>query len=713
MSADTQPHLRDGHTSDKYGTKLVDKAGELQEKAQNVIGKHGNEDKKDGKKEEPAGGYDDTGIPDAPPGYTIRITFHRAENLPFSDFPSFSSDPYIHATLKTSLRKRHRQDPDLVLRTPTIHRNVNPKWETQWVIAHVPESGFFLKCRLYDEDPADHDDRLGNIHVNVGRISENWQGIDNQPYDLKKRMASKRAYTFRGMAALFRKGVKMSGRLYVSVENLGRSPGNSGGICYTVAPLPWSRHHSPLIGRIAGTKDREEAKDGKKSVERYNFQAVQMQLKGPIPAPMYHRYVEFKPFVSGMFTDATIRGRILNRAAHHQHARIYNYDGSTVYGIFEKPCIELTRQFLEFVHYDQGGRIYTYVLSLDGLWRFTETGKEFGIDMLSKHTMHSDVSIYIAFSGEFFIRRLKHSRKGHGRSTSGVSDVSQHSNSAGQSNGAIGDVAPPRVDHENETNSHGEHSHEDISKNPSDYELIIDNDSGTYRPNAKLLPLLRDFLAENLPGLRIATLDCQGDEELMNKLKSEQRERKEKSGKQITYMQNSSMSSLSSSDEEKLDAIASGKGKQSAYKRKLNKFQDHRAKEHQHLDQNTSYTEPEQTGSENTRPISRDSRDASSSNTEVSNREQGKHSLEADGQRRGSGYENRELPHLLKKDTNGHLSAPQKQSESEKFSYGDAEKGDNKPSGGIAYNQVVSTAAMEKSKEKNEDKSKDKDQDKA
>jgi hypothetical protein len=33
------------------------------------------------------------------------------------------------------------------------------------------------------------------------------------------------------------------------------------------------------------------------------------------------------------------------------------------------------------------------VITLDGMFRFTETGKEFGIDMLSKHTMHSDVNV--------------------------------------------------------------------------------------------------------------------------------------------------------------------------------------------------------------------------------------------------------------------------------------------------------------------------------
>ena len=53
----------------------------------------------------------------------------------------------------------------------------------------------------------------------------------------------------------------------------------------------------------------------------------------------------------------------------------------------------MTLQFLKMVHYDQGGRIFTYVITLDGLFRFTETGKEFGIDLLSKHTMHSDVNV--------------------------------------------------------------------------------------------------------------------------------------------------------------------------------------------------------------------------------------------------------------------------------------------------------------------------------
>ena len=183
----------------------------------------------------------------------------------------------------------------------------------------------------------------------------------------------------------------------------------------------------------------------------------------------------------------------------------------------------MTLKFLDLVHYDQGGRIYTYILSLDGQWRFTETGKEFGIDLLSKHTMHSDVSIYIAFSGEFFIRRLKYPNKD-------ADDQPTHP--AEDIGGGPPNEAPPQ--------------------DPAYYELIIDNDSGTYRPNPKLLPHLKEFMSRNLTGLKIKTLDCTGDKDKMDKMKAQQRERKKAEGHGLAVVQHDG-GSISSSDEEDLD----------------------------------------------------------------------------------------------------------------------------------------------------------------
>jgi hypothetical protein len=263
-----------------------------------------------------------------------------------------------------------------------------------------------------------------------------------------------------------------------------------------------------------------------------------------------------------MFTDKSLRGKILHRALTHQHARIYNYDKSTVYGSFDQPSEDLTKQFLDFVHYDQGGRIFTYVLTLDGQLRFTETGKEFGIDLLSKHTMHSDVAQYIAFSGEFFIRRLKHPHRRPTSSTTHTDEVRHtYTNEA---------LPPEEEDVEEERPQH-----ENVKLHqPMYYQLFIDNDSGTYRPNAKLLPKLKGFLAANFQGLKIHTLDCQEDEEKMNKLKQEQRDIKGSSGQQITYLQNNSMSSISSSDEEALQSRAEGKVNEPRYKREYHKYVD-------------------------------------------------------------------------------------------------------------------------------------------
>jgi len=199
--------------------------------------------------------------------------------------------------------------------------------------------------------------------------------------------------------------------------------------------------------------------------------------------------------------------------------------------MFPSPSLGLTKQFLEFVDYDQGGRLFTYVLTLDGLWRFTETGEEFRIDMLSKHTLHSNVSIYIAYAGEFFVRRLKH-RHGRRDRSSNLESTEISLDPQTQKEGTS--ITP---------------------KDPSAYELIIDNDSGTYRPNGDYLPELKQFISTNLPGLQVTTLDCQKDSERMKRLKSEHRLRKKAHGRQMVYLQDrsGSSSSISSSDESVLD----------------------------------------------------------------------------------------------------------------------------------------------------------------
>ncbi|KAJ6006586.1 hypothetical protein N7451_004530 [Penicillium sp. IBT 35674x] len=529
------------HPVDKYAPKLVAKADKLQSRL--TMDDH----------HKPAGGYDATPIPHAPPGYTVKFTFHRGDDLPIADFGSFSSDPYVYAQLHVDLPRRHKQDPVMSFRSPTVRKNMNPIWNSEWIVANVPASGGLLKAYLMDEDPADHDDKLGIAFIDIPAL-EGWKGFKEQPFKVKKRFGSKRVYVFTNVSA-FATGHHKESFLIMSIECLGRTPGTDGGQMYTLGPNYWFKHFSPLFGRLTGTKDQIKALDGNgKPISRYNFQAIQMQLRGPVPAQLYHRYVEFRPFVAGMFQAQSLRGRILHKALHHQHQRIYNFDRSTLNGTFAEPCRDFTQKFLEFTSWGQNGRIFTYVITLDGKFRFTETGKEFGIDLLSKHTMHSDVSIYIAYSGEFFVRRIVHRHRR--QSPSSLTETAEN------------DFPVEEDDMPQELLQ--------SSTDPSDYELFIDNDSGTYRPNSEKLPLLKEFIASNFPGLNVSTLDCQGDAERMGQMKNEQREVKKSQGQLVTYLQQSSVSdlSISSSEEEKLDERSGEGPRRGGMHRKVHEMRD-------------------------------------------------------------------------------------------------------------------------------------------
>jgi C2 domain len=241
-------------------------------------------EKSKGKEEkQPAGGHDSSPIPPASPGYTIKITIHRAENLPIGDINALSSDPYVLSQLYTTLPTRHKEDPPLRNRTCTIRHNVNPEWNADWIVANVPSSGFLLKCRLYDEDPGDHDDRLGNAHIEVPSLNEHWEGFSEKSFRIKKRMGSKRAYLVQALATGVRQRKSMTGHLIVSIKMLGRTKTEHGGRVYTVGPCHWTKHYSPILGRMVGKKTPgKEGEDDevapKKKTERYKYAALLPRL---------------------------------------------------------------------------------------------------------------------------------------------------------------------------------------------------------------------------------------------------------------------------------------------------------------------------------------------------------------------------------------------------------------------------------------------------
>jgi hypothetical protein len=97
--------------------------------------------------------------------------------------------------------------------------------------------------------------------------------------------------------------------------------------------------------------------------------------------------------------------------------------------------------------------IYTYVID-DYTWRFSETDGQFFADFASKHALLANCSEYVRYAGEF------HPRPKYGWK---------------------------RWDDE--------------------WELVFDNGSGTYSPEADLLMNLKELLSFNFPGLNIVTYD--------------------------------------------------------------------------------------------------------------------------------------------------------------------------------------------------------------
>lgn len=153
--------------------------------------------------------------------------------------------------------------------------------------------------------------------------------------------------------------------------------------------------------------------------------------------------------------------------------------------------------------------------------------------MLSKHTMHSDVAAYIACSGEFLIRRLKKplSDKHHKQD--------KHR------------AEPRQPTHPADPDLPGGPPHDKPPTRPEYYQLVIDNDSGTYRPDASVLPDLRAFLEKNFPGLGVVTLACDDDEDV--RLKERQREIKKAEGRNVHMVLNRSPSSSSFSSDDVSD----------------------------------------------------------------------------------------------------------------------------------------------------------------
>lgn len=106
--------------------------------------------------------------------------------------------------------------------------------------------------------------------------------------------------------------------------------------------------------------------------------------------------------------------------------------------------------------------VYTYVIAKeDETLRFSETGAAFFVDFASKHALHSSCAESVVYSGEF-----------HPRPEGGWEAFSDETE-----DGCV------------------------------KWELVIDNNSGTYSPNPDLLDRVAQLLEFNFPGIKVVALE--------------------------------------------------------------------------------------------------------------------------------------------------------------------------------------------------------------
>ena len=263
-SAATEQNKQDANGAPaSNGAQDSNDKGPIASKTDDLVAKFTDKKEKVKDKTKPAGGFDKTPLPRAPQGYTVKFTFVKASNLPIADIETAAADPFVLATLTSDVPRRHKEDPLVAHRTQTIRRTTEPVWDEEWIVANVPASGFSLKCRLYDEDWPDHNDRLGNVTVKIPRLDESWQGLGPQgrEFEVKKRMGSKRAYFIKGVQTALTRHSSMTPLLTLKIEVLGKSDPPFGQM-YTLGPTRWIKHFSPMIGRLVGTKvNRDEKQD--------------------------------------------------------------------------------------------------------------------------------------------------------------------------------------------------------------------------------------------------------------------------------------------------------------------------------------------------------------------------------------------------------------------------------------------------------------------
>jgi hypothetical protein len=220
-------------------------------------------------------------------------------------------------------------------------------------------------------------------------------------------------------------------------------------------PIRFSRHFSPTVGRLTNLDDARLY-----STWKMFLRGVRLFFDADIVQPWNRNYKAAQAIFQG---PASIAVRSTIQSGHRM---LYARSTRNGFGVIENP-----KDVLNLLHGGNAGdklshrvkpAVYTYILAVDDdSFRFSETGAAFFVDFASKHALHSNCAQAVRYSGEF-----------HPRPEGGWENFE--------------DSTPD----------------EQVR-----WELVIDNNSGTYSPDPTMLPVLKELLEYNFPGFTIHAWD--------------------------------------------------------------------------------------------------------------------------------------------------------------------------------------------------------------
>ncbi|KAF3916140.1 hypothetical protein AA313_de0203278 [Arthrobotrys entomopaga] len=440
-------------------------------------------------------------LPDSAP-YDLLLTIESATHVPVGDV-SGTSDVYAIGKLKNVKGLVNPKSSRVHFRTSTKRATRDPKWNERWRFGGVHE-GTYLKLKLYDEDgKQEKDDKLGSIKLILKDLNT-WL-LDGQEHTrhipIRRLKANKHVQFLTAIFDLCNPEAKRNTPEPQITIKLQLLPPKDSSLTYIQLqnPTRYSIHYSPLANLVATTPSRKQNKisgstatptDGEKPPPT-SFKAYKFSLIHPPP----YSSLEFHANIAHAkaFDPSKLHYRILRHLTRNQYQNIYGHDKNTVYESWWE-AEEVGPGLVDLLQ-PVKNKLFTFVITTSGEWRFCETGDEFKINHISKHGMHANGKDKVVWAGEFFIRF--------------DDEVSEE------------DVKDAEMYDE-------DGNPEEPAEPKGRWKIYLDNDSGTYSPSKDKLEDFREFMAKNLRGIEVVVKDFK--DEKLKKGKEEQKGKDKEDG---------------------------------------------------------------------------------------------------------------------------------------------------------------------------------------